>query len=209
MVAPSRQCWCAGTMKTVKNVGISRSIRPLSVSLFLAVVLASVQGCSCFRASTQRVFQHGDDSSLLRRINSFKNLREMKHSPKQFYSMSKLDDEDKSDEVTSLKSPTTISNDANSNTAANKDNAPARGGLSRTLVLALPLMLKFVIVLIIKFMTDLVVFPLLLLYRFARLTKRRVLRLFGIKSHGEGKHSLDGITPNGASPDSSSQDVAP
>jgi hypothetical protein len=209
MVAPGRQCWCAGTMKAGKNVGISTSIRPLSISLCLVAVWASIQGCSAFRASTLRIFQHGVDSSLLRRINSFADLQEMKHSPKQFHVMSKLDDEDKSDEVTSLKSPTTISNDAKSNTVASKDSAPSRGGLSRTLVLALPLMLKFVIVLIIKFMTDLVVFPLLLLYRFARLTKRRVLRLFGVKSPGEGKHSLDGITPNGASPNSVSSDIAP
>jgi hypothetical protein len=51
----------------------------------------------------------------------------------------------------------------------------------KTAALALPLFCKFAIVLIIKFLTDLVVFPLLMLYRFARLTKRRILGLFGSK----------------------------
>jgi hypothetical protein len=51
----------------------------------------------------------------------------------------------------------------------------------KTAALALPLFFKFVIVLVIKFSTDLIVYPLLMLYRFARLTKRRILRLFRSK----------------------------
>jgi hypothetical protein len=54
----------------------------------------------------------------------------------------------------------------------------ASGSLMRTLLLAVPLFCKFVIVLMIKFLTDLVVYPLLFLYRLARLTKRRILALF-------------------------------
>jgi hypothetical protein len=56
--------------------------------------------------------------------------------------------------------------------------------LWKTVVLAVPLFCKFVIVLVIKFLTDLVVFPLLLLYRLARLTKRRILNFFQSKGDG-------------------------
>ena len=49
----------------------------------------------------------------------------------------------------------------------------------RKKLLALPMFLKFVIILVIKISTDLIVFPLLLLYRFARLIKRRFLKLIG------------------------------
>ena len=52
------------------------------------------------------------------------------------------------------------------------------GGLKRTLVVAVPLFCKFVIVLCIKFLTDAVVFPLLFLYRLARITKRKIKALF-------------------------------
>jgi hypothetical protein len=55
----------------------------------------------------------------------------------------------------------------------------------KTAALALPLFCKFVIVLVIKFLTDLVVYPLLLLYRLARLTKRRILGLFSSKGKDE------------------------
>lgn len=51
-------------------------------------------------------------------------------------------------------------------------------GMTATILLAVPLFLKFVIVLLIKFATDLVVFPLLWTYRLARMTKRRVYKLF-------------------------------
>jgi hypothetical protein len=53
-----------------------------------------------------------------------------------------------------------------------------RSSLSRTLVLAVPLMLKFALVLMIKFLTDLVVFPLLFTYRGTRIMKRRILKMW-------------------------------
>jgi hypothetical protein len=45
-------------------------------------------------------------------------------------------------------------------------------------LLTVPLFIKFVAVLLIKFITDLVVFPALFLYRMAHNAKRRLLRLF-------------------------------
>jgi hypothetical protein len=60
----------------------------------------------------------------------------------------------------------------------------------KTAALALPLFCKFIIVMVIKFATDLVVFPLLMLYRFARLTKRRVLGFF--KSGGKDGGNING-----------------
>jgi hypothetical protein len=58
------------------------------------------------------------------------------------------------------------------------DDEVSSSGVTRTLLLAVPLFCKFVLVLMIKFVTDLIVYPLLLLYRGARITKRRVLRMF-------------------------------
>jgi hypothetical protein len=56
----------------------------------------------------------------------------------------------------------------------------------KTAALALPLFCKFLIVMVIKFLTDLVVFPLLMLYRFARLTKRKILGFFRSKTGKDG-----------------------
>ncbi|EEC43790.1 predicted protein [Phaeodactylum tricornutum CCAP 1055/1] len=57
-----------------------------------------------------------------------------------------------------------------------------KSGLAKAVLLAVPLFCKFVIVLCIKFLTDLVVFPLLWTYRLARLTKKKILGLFGKRS---------------------------
>ena len=59
------------------------------------------------------------------------------------------------------------------------------------MVLGPPLLAKFGIVLIVKFLTDLVVFPLLILFRFAKDVKRKLF----------AKSELDGEDVNGtASP---------
>lgn len=62
------------------------------------------------------------------------------------------------------------------------DEVEARGGILKILFISVPLFCKFCIVLIVKFLTDLVVYPLLWLYRLAHLTKCRILKLFGINS---------------------------
>ena len=51
-------------------------------------------------------------------------------------------------------------------------------GVAKT-ILVVPLFCKFVVVLLIKFITDLVVFPLLFLYRLAGIGKRRFLKMIG------------------------------
>jgi hypothetical protein len=51
-------------------------------------------------------------------------------------------------------------------------------GLAKTLLLV-PLFCKFVVVLAIKFITDLIVFPLLFLYRLAGQAKRKFLKMIG------------------------------
>lgn len=60
-----------------------------------------------------------------------------------------------------------------------KDDEDEARGITRTVLLTVPLFCKFVIVLMIKFVTDLIVFPLLWLYKLAGVVKRRILRLFG------------------------------
>jgi hypothetical protein len=66
------------------------------------------------------------------------------------------------------------------------DAPEARGGIIKILFISVPLFCKFCIVLLVKFLTDLVVYPLLVLYRLARLTKRRILRLFGMGDTSTG-----------------------
>jgi len=56
-------------------------------------------------------------------------------------------------------------------------------------IVIFPLVCKFMVVLLIKFLTDLVVYPSLLLYRLARRTKRRIIDLFGSR--------VSSIKPNG------------
>ena len=73
------------------------------------------------------------------------------------------------------------------------DDEVSSSGVTRTLLLAVPLFCKFVLVLMIKFVTDLIVYPLLLLYRGARITKRRVLRMLSGGSGSEsGRTSVNG-----------------
>lgn len=60
-----------------------------------------------------------------------------------------------------------------------EDGAEEPRSLLRTIILTVPLFCKFCVVLAIKFVTDLIVFPLLFLYRLAGLTKRRILKMFG------------------------------
>jgi len=64
-----------------------------------------------------------------------------------------------------------------SNTASDSSEPAIRR--TKGIFIAVPLVCKFVIVLMIKFVTDLIVFPLLLLYRLVRLAKRRFLKLLG------------------------------
>lgn len=65
-------------------------------------------------------------------------------------------------------------------TLSTKDSSQS-WGVTKTILLAVPLFFKFLVVLVIKFMTDLVVFPLLFSYRMCRRAKRKVLRMFNKK----------------------------
>jgi hypothetical protein len=79
-----------------------------------------------------------------------------------------------------------------------EEDAVESVGLTRTILLAVPLFCKLIIVLMIKFLTDLVVFPLLYLYRFARLTKRKIKSLF-TSNNNNNNNELSKIRPNGTS----------
>lgn len=58
------------------------------------------------------------------------------------------------------------------------DKQKERSGLLTALIIGPPLVAKFGIVLLVKFLTDLVVFPLLFLYRMCKIVKNKVLGLF-------------------------------
>jgi hypothetical protein len=74
-----------------------------------------------------------------------------------------------------------------------EESGEEKRGVTKTVLLTVPLFCKFVIVLLIKLVTDLFVFPLLFLYRLAGLAKRRILRIFA----GKGPKKDD--APNGSS----------
>lgn len=76
-----------------------------------------------------------------------------------------------------------------------------RIGVARKAVLLVPLFCKFLLVLAIKFATDLVVLPLLWTYRLFRLAKRKTLGMFGVevvKPNGTTK-AEDGDASNSTS----------
>jgi len=79
---------------------------------------------------------------------------------------------------------TAVEEESNTESKVDHDTIKTKNGTDRVvtkkgILLAVPLFCKFVVVLAIKFATDLVVFPLLFLYRMARLAKRRFMRLIG------------------------------
>ncbi len=60
------------------------------------------------------------------------------------------------------------------------DGSDEKRSITKTVLLTVPLFCKFVIVLLIKFVTDLIVFPLLFLYRLAGTAKRYLLKKLGL-----------------------------
>jgi hypothetical protein len=127
--------------------------------------------------------------------------------------MSTKDDDIKA-ELSNTVGMTTLNITTTTTILDSSKKADGRSSLSRTLVLAVPLMLKFTLVLMIKFLTDLVVFPLLLTYRAARLTKRRLFKIWMKWTNTKRSTSdtteatetnLDSYNPNGSvAPNSSS-----
>lgn len=59
------------------------------------------------------------------------------------------------------------------------DGSDEKRSITKTVLLTVPLFCKFVVVLLIKFVTDLIVFPLLFLYRLAGTAKRSILKKLG------------------------------
>ena len=83
-------------------------------------------------------------------------------------------------------------------TKANDNNNNSNNGFS--LILLPTLLFKFTIVMLIKFATDIVVFPLLWSYRLIRLCKRKMFRFLGrvFGRGGSDKGSMD-VKVNGGS----------
>lgn len=98
--------------------------------------------------------------------------------------------------------PASSTTETNAAAAESKSNNSKGAGFS--LILLPTLIFKFTIVLIVKFATDVVVFPLLWSYRLARLGKRKVLRgvrkLFGKEDGVDKVNGVNGVKVNGDSP---------
>ena len=77
---------------------------------------------------------------------------------------------------------TEIQNVESSKEKKEKDSEGESKGVTRTVLLTVPLFCKFVVVLLLKFVTDLIVFPLLFLYRLAGIGKRRFFKMIGKES---------------------------
>eukprot|EP00585_Thalassiosira_rotula_P008739 CAMPEP_0196138090 /NCGR_PEP_ID=MMETSP0910-20130528/5857_1 /TAXON_ID=49265 /ORGANISM="Thalassiosira rotula, Strain GSO102" /LENGTH=206 /DNA_ID=CAMNT_0041398649 /DNA_START=100 /DNA_END=720 /DNA_ORIENTATION=+ len=90
--------------------------------------------------------------------------------------------------------PSTVS--STNSTSVNKDSSSSSSGFS--MILLPTLLFKFTIVMCVKFATDIVVFPLLWLYRLARMCKRKVLRGIGNLFGGKKKEDdINGSKING------------
>lgn len=90
--------------------------------------------------------------------------------------------------------PSTVS--STNSTSVNKDSSSSSSGFS--MILLPTLLFKFTIVMCVKFATDIVVFPLLWLYRLARMCKRKVVRGVGNLFGGKKKEDdINGSKING------------
>eukprot|EP00578_Thalassiosira_sp_NH16_P016055 CAMPEP_0181117664 /NCGR_PEP_ID=MMETSP1071-20121207/22652_1 /TAXON_ID=35127 /ORGANISM="Thalassiosira sp., Strain NH16" /LENGTH=141 /DNA_ID=CAMNT_0023202085 /DNA_START=279 /DNA_END=704 /DNA_ORIENTATION=+ len=109
------------------------------------------------------------------------------------------DDDDITGESSVSSSSPVMSSGTNGDTAnnpvsdTNSKRVGGGGGVNGggfTLILVPTLLFKFAIVMLIKFATDIVVFPLLFAYRFARMGKRKftrgLRRLFGREGDDDG-----------------------
>lgn len=94
---------------------------------------------------------------------------------------------------------TTSSTDTEETLEVNTKNKKERSGFVTAMILGPPLITKFAIVLLVKFLTDVVVFPFLIFYRFVKMSKNKVVGLFTSSS---GKDGINGDDVNGASPSS-------
>lgn len=92
------------------------------------------------------------------------------------------DDTDDLSKQTDETTPADASETSNKLSSTKDSSSQDRSwGVTKTILLTVPLFFKFLIVLVIKFMTDLVVFPLLFSYRMCRRAKRKVLGVFNNK----------------------------
>lgn len=91
--------------------------------------------------------------------------------------------------ITSAKSAADAATNTSSSTTINKSSSPSPSTTGFSLILLPTLLFKFTIVLIVKFATDVVVYPVLFLWRWARLGKKKIgrglARMFG-KNNKEG-----------------------
>lgn len=108
-------------------------------------------------------------------------------------------DNEASTEVPSTDITTSSTDTTEETPEVNTKKKKERSGFVTALILGPPLITKFAIVLLVKFLTDVVVFPFLIFYRFVKMSKNKVVGLFTSSS---GKDGINGDDVNGASPSS-------
>jgi hypothetical protein len=166
------------------------SILSLVVATFVLIQINGVKAFYCENrierpafTSTKIVYHHylniksnGDKSRRSIEYGQTCNRQKFWQHTQQHTKMSTKDDD-----VTAAQTNVIQTSTINATTTTSIDsptNINNRSSISRTLVLAIPLMLKFALVLMIKFLTDLVVFPLLFTYRAVRIMKRRMFKVW-------------------------------
>jgi len=139
-------------------------------TLILILCAIYLQLCTCFsiapsKAATSRLFKSG--TRVFRPVRLFSSSENLPEK-----------DTEQEEERIEDKESNRLRDDTND------------GGALRMIFLAVPLFCKFVLVLLIKFMTDLVVIPMLFLYRQGQKAKRRLRKMFS-------RNSIDKTKPNG------------
>lgn len=138
-------------------------------SAFLRVLLASLMLEFCLSFATTKYIH---TEARIPTVTS--NLFTAPHMRPTFLSMSAEESKDQEE---------TGGEAAAQNTQAliveEDDDTEGKRSVAKTILLTVPLFCKFVVVLLIKFVTDLVVFPLLFLYRLVGTAKRKVIKRFG------------------------------
>ncbi len=149
------------------------NLRILATALCLISFIFAVQGFSATSSTSKPISIIKNRATHSTLFNS--RIMSMKYTATRTPSLMMTElrmTEEKDDDST------TASEVAEATNAQTKSSKKERNGFITALILGPPLIFKFGIVLVVKFLTDLVVFPLLYLYRLCRLAKNKVVGLF-------------------------------
>jgi len=146
------------------------------IALFqiIAICIVNLDGVQSFSSTSKTRVLVGNSATT---SNLFRPIRQNipSHRPFAFSPITRLKMTEEKDDGASTEIDQKPSSDEESAVGKEKE----RSGFWTALVLAPPLLAKFGIVLLVKVITDLIVFPLLFLFRISKIVKNKFLGLFG------------------------------